>query len=94
MARRLAVTPSLHSLSRMNERQIPRDLVEFVTSYGTKYRYQGGFACFLRRRDKPEWLPPEYGRKVEGVVAIVVNEVIVTTFRDRDFPRKMKRRRR
>lgn len=90
MARRIAATPSLHSLSRMNERQISRDLVEFVTSYGTKIRIQGGFAWFFRHRDIPHWLPPEYGRKVDGVVAIVMENTIVTTYRDRNFMKKMK----
>ena len=93
MARREYTTPSFHCNLRMQERQIPRDVVDFVVGNGSKIRVRGGgFAWFLKHRDIPTGVPSDYVRKADGVVAIEFGSTIVTTYRDRNFLKKMKRR--
>lgn len=85
------VTDTRHSRQRQQERGIADCYLDIALKYGTRCWMRGGArACYLRWRDIPDWMPERDARRAHGIVAILAEGKIVTTYRDPKFLQQVK----
>ena len=85
------ISISGHCVERMRERQIPIHDFEAAVRFGTQLRLSSATACYVRRRDIPEWVPERQARRIENIVVIARDGCALTTYRDTKFLRHHKR---
>ena len=84
---------SKHAKTRCQEREISRLQIALAVDFGQRVNGTGVEICFLGRRDIPEWLDRRYAERVEGTVVILGHAgEAVTTYRNRDAMRELRKR--
>ncbi|MFI5273798.1 MAG: hypothetical protein ACHQ4H_12265 [Ktedonobacterales bacterium] len=88
----LALTAHAHR--RAARRNVWRDGVEYVTTYGRMYQRTGAIFYFLGVRDVPaeDRRNPRASGLVGTVVIVASNGNVITTYRNRNAPRTIARK--
>jgi len=91
-------TPALepltaHATRRMQQRAISPAALDAVLRWGTQIEQNGATVFFLGRRHLPAELAPAEAARLEGTVAVVARDgAIITIFRCRRVPRRLRYR--
>ncbi len=84
---------SSHALKRMFGRYITSDAVLLTLHYGEQIEQDGARLFHLGRRQMPTFLSPAKASRIEGITVVVSRDgVVLTVYRQRDIPRKLRRR--
>jgi hypothetical protein len=80
-----------HCRTRQEQRAITDDAIEFALIYGRRYSIVGDKeAICVDKEDIPADVPARYARKYQGTVVIVSKSgMIVTTYRNPDYSRRL-----
>jgi hypothetical protein len=82
-----------HAACRMQQRAISHAALDAVLRWGVCIEQNGATVFFLGRRHLPAELAPADAARLEGTVAVVARDgAVITTFRSRRLPSRMRRR--
>ncbi len=89
-----AWTKTAHFVERQNQRNVSDLEVGLALRFGVRFHEGGGDVVhFLGRRRLPKNLDEKTARRADGVVVVVAqNQTLVTTYRNPQFIRELKKR--
>jgi hypothetical protein len=85
---------SAHFALRQAQRRVSDEAVALALRYGKRFHEGHDCVYFLGRRQMPQDVPPKLAEKANGTVIVVgANRTLITTYRNPNFVRTLKRRR-
>jgi len=82
-----------YATRRMQQRAISHAALDAVLRWGTRIEQNGATVFFLGRRHLPADLAPADAERLEGTTVVVARDgTLITTFRCRRLPSRMRRR--
>lgn len=87
-------TKTAHFVERQSQRNVSDREIGLALRFGVRFHEGGGdIVYFLGRRRLPKNLDEKTARRADGVVVVVAqNQTLVTTYRNPQFIRELKKR--
>ncbi len=86
---------SNHAMTRMAQRNLSTEAIEYTVTYGQRFHNAGAIHCFLGKKDIPKFdRKHDQVRRLEGTVVLLdpKSDTVITVYRNKDAPLEIRRK--